>query len=217
MVFHPQLGYEIASYNGDLEYSDGGFITAIDRRAVKHAAPRKAASRYEPKIVEGFAVLNLVPHYHKSRIEAHLQGCFNETLESKTRVDFCIDHDRSHSLGNTDDNLELLDTPKGLAFRLRVRSQEDLDLLQGRTAVSVRYIERDFDVRKVEGEDVRFIKSGQLVEISAVFQSAVPKTHLIVSDAKAVGNFRDDCARFASDGAFLELKRKLQKLNSTRP
>jgi HK97 family phage prohead protease len=200
--------------SGEIEYGDGGFITAIDHRAVKHVAPRKAASRYEPKVIQGFAVLHLKPHYHKSRIEAHLRGCFNETLESRTRVDFCIDHDRSHSLGNTDDNLELIDTPKGLAFRLRVRSQEDLDLLQGRTAMSVRYAEREVETRQVNGEDVRFIKSAELVEISAVFQGAIPKTHLIVSDAKAVGNFRDDCNRFQNDGAFVDLKRALEKLNA---
>ena len=215
MVFHPQLGYEIASYNGDIEYSDGGFITAIDHRAVKHVAPRKAATRYEPKVIEGFACLYLKPHMYKGRIEVHEKGCFNETLSSKDRVDLCIDHDESYSLGNTDDNLELLETPTGLAFRLRVKSQEDMDRLQGRRSMSVRYAERDVETRKVNGEDVRFIKSAKLVECSAVFQGAVPKTHLIVSDAKSVGDFRDDCRwRFASDGAFVALKLTLEKLDA---
>jgi HK97 family phage prohead protease len=216
MAYRRGLDYETASHIGDIEYSDSGYITAIDHRAVKHVVPRKAASRYEPKVIEGFSVLHLKPHYHRNRIEVHQQGCFDETLATKARVDFCIDHDRSYSLGNTDDNLELIDTPKGLAFRLRVRSQEDLDRLQGRTAMSIRYAERDFEIRKINGEDVRFIKSAELVEVSAVFQGAVPKTHLIVRDAKAVGSFRDDCRwGFASDGAFVALQRALAKLEAS--
>jgi HK97 family phage prohead protease len=207
--------YETASHVGDLEYSYGGYITAVDNRAVKQIAPRKAASRYEPKIVDGFACLYSKPHMYKGRIEVHQQGCFNETLSSKDRVDLCIDHNESYSLGNTDENLELIDTSKGLAFRLRVRSQEDLDLLQGRTAMSVRYAERDVEMRKIDGEDVRFIKSAKLVECSAVFQGAVPKTHLMVRDAKSVGEFRDDCKGFQNDGAFVDLKRALDKLAAT--
>jgi HK97 family phage prohead protease len=203
---------------GPLEYGDGGYITSVDNLSLKHstAAPaRKATSRYEPKIVEGFACLYLKPHWYKNRIEVHERGCFNETLSRKDRVDLMIDHDQSFSLGNTDDNLELIDTKEGLAFRLKVRSQADLDRLQGRTAMSVKYSESDFEIRKVEGEEVRFIKSGKLVECSAVFQGAVPNTHLIVSDAKTVGKFRDDCQwRFATDGAFIELKRRLKRLDA---
>jgi HK97 family phage prohead protease len=208
--------YETASHVGDVEYSYGGYITSVDNRAVKQITPRKAATRYEPKVIEGLAVLHLKPHYHKSRIEVHQQHCFDETLRTKTRVHFCIDHDQSYSLGDTDDNLELLDTPKGLAFRLRVRSQEDLDLLQGRTAMSVRYAECEVETRQIGGEDVRFIKSAELVEISAVFQGAIPKTHLIVRDAKSAGNFHDECQLgFANDGAFVALKRALEKLDAT--
>jgi hypothetical protein len=82
--------------------------------------------------------------------------------------------------------------------------------------MSVKYAEKEFEVRKVNDEDVRFIKRGALVECSAVFQGAVPKTHLIVSDAKSVGNFRDDCQwRFATDNAFVDLKRALQRLDNT--
>jgi HK97 family phage prohead protease len=203
---------------GPIEYGEGGYITAVDSKSLRQykTPSRTTAFRYEPKVIEGFACLYLKPHIHKGRIEVHERGCFNETLSTKQRVDLCIDHDDSYSLGNTDDNLELIDTSKGLAFRLRVKSQNDLDRLQGRTAMSVKYGEKEFEVRKVNDEDVRFIKRGTLVECSAVFQGAIPKTHLIVSDAKSVGNFRDDCQwRFATDNAFVDLKRALQRMDNS--
>jgi phage head maturation protease len=116
---------------GPIEYGDGGYVIAVDSKSLRQykARSRTTAFRYEPKVVEGFACLYLKPHIHKGRIEVHERGCFNETLSTKQRVDLCIDHDDSYSLGNTDDNLELIDTPKGLAFRLRVKSQDDLDRL----------------------------------------------------------------------------------------
>lgn len=80
--------------------------------------------------------------------------------------------------------------------------------------MSVKYAENEFEIREVNGEAVRFIKRGKLIECSAVFHGAVPKTHLIVRDAKTVGTFRDDCQlQFESDGAFVDLKRALQKLD----
>lgn len=213
MAFHPHYDYEIASDLSDLQYSCG-YITSVNNRSVKHTTPLKAATRYEPKVIDGNAVLYLKPHWYKDRVEVHERRCFDETLARKDRVDFCIDHDDSYSLGNTDDgSLELIDTPKGLAFRLRVRSQADLDRLAGRTAMSIKYSEEEYEVRKVDGEDVRFVKRGKLVECSAVFQGAVPNTHLYVRDARTVGKFRDDClTQFASDRAFVELRRALQRL-----
>jgi len=212
MAFYGNLDYETASHFGDLEYGVCAPIIAVDHRAVKHTPLRKAASRFEPKIVEGFACLWMKPHMYKSRIEVHERGCFNDTLSSKGRVDMCIDHDRSYSLGNTDENLELVDSPVGLAFRLRVKSQEDFDLLQGRAAMSIQYAERHVEVRKVNDCDVRFIKSAKLIECSAVFQGAVPKTHLVVRDAKAVGRLRDDSEGFSNDAAYAALQRALAKL-----
>jgi HK97 family phage prohead protease len=203
---------------GPIEYGDGGFIISVDSKSQgQYRAPsssRATAFRYAPKVIEGFACLYLKPHWYKDRVEVHERGCFNETLSRKDRVFLCIDHDDSYSLGNTDDgSLELIDAPKGLAFRLRVKSQDDLDRLQGRTAMSVKYAESEYEVREVAGENVRFIKSGKLVECSAVFRGAVPQTHLIVSDAKSVGNFRDDCQwKFANDNAFVDLKRALARL-----
>jgi HK97 family phage prohead protease len=213
MAFHQGLGYEIAASGfGDIEYGMGGPIIAIDNRGIKHTPLRRAASHFEPKIVEGWACRWLKPHIYKHRIEVHSRGCFNETLSSKERVDLCIDHDRSYSLGNTDDNLELIDTPVGLAFRLRVKSQADFDLLQARPQMSTQYSELDVEVRDVNGSDVWFIKSAKLVECSAVFRGCVPDTHLVVRDSKTVGPLRDDSSGFSNDAAYAALQRALAKL-----
>jgi HK97 family phage prohead protease len=198
-----------------LEYGDACYITSVDHRAIKQTVLRKSASRYESKTLDGFACLYNKPHMYKGNIEVFESGCFNKTLSSKQRVDFCVDH-LDYSLGNTDDNLELVDTKTGLAFRLRTKSEADLNRLNGRNAMSVKYAEHEVEVRKVADCDVRFIKSATLIECSAVFNGAVPKTHLIVRDTKAVGRLRDDSeSGFACDGAFVALRRALEKLDAS--
>jgi HK97 family phage prohead protease len=195
-----------------LEYGDACFITSVDHRAIQQPVLRKSASRYETKFIEGHACLWNKPHMYKGNVEVFERGCFNKTLSSKQRVDFCVDH-LDYSLGHTDDNLELVDTKDGLAFRLRTKSEADLNRLNGRNAMSVKYAEHEVEVRKVEDCDVRFIKSATLIECSAVFNGAVPKTHLIVRDIETVGRLRDDSEKsFPSDGAFVALQRALAKL-----
>jgi HK97 family phage prohead protease len=215
MAFHPKLDYEIASGFGDIEYSDSGFVASIDGRSVHTPVFRKSASRYESKTLDGFSCLYNKPHVYKNNIEVFDPGCFNKTLSSKQRVDFCVDH-KEYSLGNTDDNLELVDTKTGLAFRLRVKSEADLNRLDGRNSMSVKYAEHEVEFRRVADCDVRFIKSATLIECSAVFNGAVPKTHLIVRDTKGVGCLRDDSeSGFACDGAFVALRRALEKLDAS--
>lgn len=148
---------------------------------------------------------------YKGNVEVFERGCFNTTLSTKKRVDFCLDH-LAYSLGHTDDNLELVETKEGLAFRLQTRSEADLNRLGGRTAMSVKYAEHDVEFRKVNDCDVRFIKSATLIECSAVFNGCGPKTHIMVRDTKTTGLLRDDATSFSSDGAFVALKRTLEKL-----
>src|SRR5258708_11837399 len=200
---------------GEIEYGDACYITSVDHRAIPQPVLRKAASRYETKTLDGFACLYNKPHMYKGNIEVFEPGCFNKTLSSKKRVDFCVDH-LDYSLGNTDDNLELVDTKDGLAFRLRTKSEADLNRLNGRNAMSVKYAEHEVEVRKIEDCDVRFIKSATLIECSAVFNGAVPKTHLIVRDTKTVGRLRDDSEnKFPSDAAYVALQRALKKLDAS--
>jgi HK97 family phage prohead protease len=172
----------------------------------------RLASCYEPKIVEGFACRWGEPHICNRRTEVHDRGCFNETLLSKQRIDFCIDHDQSYSLGNTDDNLELMDTPAGLVFRLRVKSQKDFDLLQARRQMSVRHNLSLIDIRDVHGSDVWFIKSARLVEVSACFEGLVPHTSLVVRDSKTVGSLLEDSHCFSNDAAYAALQTALARL-----
>jgi HK97 family phage prohead protease len=197
----------------DLEFGDAYSIVAVDHRAVPHKVFRKTASRHESKIIEGYACLYNKPHIYKENVEVFERGCFNETLASKARVDLCLDHDRSYSLGHTDDNLELIDTKTGLAFRLRTKSEDDLTRLYGRTSMSVQYKENDVEFRKVGDYDVRFIRKASLVECSAVYHGAVPNTHLIIRDAKTAGCLRDEVeTKFPSDSAFVALQRALRNL-----
>ena len=73
----------------------------------------------------------------------------------------------------------------------------------------------DVEVRKVADCEVRFIKSATLIECSAVFDGAVPKTHLTVRGTETTGRLRDDSvSNFPSDGAFVALQRALKKLAS---
>src|ERR1700682_3074694 len=195
---------------GPLEYGDACFLTHIDGRQIEtRSSPggtstqTKSSSQYKSMTLDGFACLYNKPHMYKGNIEVFERGCFNATLSSKKRVDFCVDH-LAYSLGHTDDNLELVDTKDGLAFRLRTKSEADLNRLNGRNAMSVKYAEHEVEVRNVEDCDVRFIKSATLIECSAVFNGAVPKTHLIVRDTKSVGRLRDDSVKnFPSDSAFV--------------
>ena len=78
--------------------------------------------------------------------------------------------------------------------------------------MSVGYIEHDVEVRKIAGEDVRFIKSAKLVECSACLLGAVKQTHLVERDERDTGRFSDDVEhKFPSDNAFVALQRALQQ------
>jgi phage head maturation protease len=214
MVFHPQLNYEIASYNGDLEYGDCGPIVAVDNRAVKHLPFRKAAATTVPQVLEGFAVRYDAVHRHKGRQEIFQKGCFAGSLHS---VMFKIDHVLTEkSLGDQDDNtLELADSDVGLGFRLKL-APGHLERIGGRDEMSCMYQEIDVGYRTIGHEEVRVIKSAVLVEISAVFVGAIRNTYAIVRNASDVGKLCEDVkSGFPSEAAATIFKRALQNLDAT--
>jgi hypothetical protein len=206
MVFHPQLGYEIASYYGDLEYGDCGPIIAVDHRAVKHLPFHKVMT--VPQVFEGFAVRYDTPHRHKGRTEIFQKGCFAGSLLFGTM--FKLDHVLTEkSLGDQDDDtLELADSDIGLGFRLKL-APGNLERINGRDEMSVSYFEHDVELRN----GIRVIKSASLFEISAVFVGAVRNTHAVVRNASEVGNLRDDVkSRFPYDAAATMFQRTLKNL-----
>jgi hypothetical protein len=160
-------------------------------------------------VLDGFACLYNIEHSYKGRREIFAPNCFAGSIHDGTM--FFIDHKIStKKLGDVDDgNLELFDSPVGLAFRLKLAAG-DLARLDGRSEVSVSYIERDVELRN----GVRNIKSAILFECSACHIATMRGTHCIVRDARTVGTLAHDSKNsFASDGAatkFMDALRRLQ-------
>jgi hypothetical protein len=127
-------------------------------------------------------------------------------------VQFLIDHKHACFLGDTDSNLELFDMDVGLAFRMSL-SPGELKRLDGRDAMSVSYLEMGVEPRTIAGEQVRFIKSAKLNEISICYRGAVRQTHAIVRNASDVGRLCDDAkSGFVGDSAYFAVKRSLQSI-----
>jgi HK97 family phage prohead protease len=196
-----QRGYSIGG---------GGFVTEVDHRSVTTELIRRSDN---PQVFEGLAVVYNKPHIYKGNVEVFVKGCFDRSLSTRSVVKFFIDHEHHTTpLGDTDSNLELVDTDIGLSFRLKL-SPENLARLNGRKQMSVCYTERDVEVRSVNDENVRFIKAASLLEISACFNPAVKQTYAVVRDADTTSRLRDDASHFASGAAaagFLRALRKLQ-------
>ena len=115
-------------------------------------------------------------------------------------------------LGDTDTNLELVDSDVGLGFRLKL-TDNALDRLDGRDRISVGYNEIDVAECTILDETVRLIKTAELVEISGVHNPAVKQTFAVVRDEADVGLLRNDVARnFPSDGAFAAMQRAFRGL-----
>jgi HK97 family phage prohead protease len=191
----------------------GGPIMFVDRQRAN--APPTIRRSGSAQILEGFAVLYNKAHSHKGGVEIFKRGCFDRTLSTKSLVKFYIDHQRdSICLGDTDTNLELVDSDVGLGFRLKLSSTA-LERLDGRDRMSVGYNEIDVEVCTILDENVRLIKSGSLTEISAVHNPAVKQTYAIVRDAAHTGRLQDDIKRsFPSDSASAAFQRALRKLQN---
>jgi phage head maturation protease len=190
-------------------------VESIDERARRESnqqwqhTPSKISSA--PKVLQGLACIYDLIHNHKGRKEMFAPGCFDGSLFG---VQFHIDHDlRSKKLGDQDDKtLEVIDTPIGLAFRLKL-APGHLDRIGGRNEMSVMYQERDVATRQIGSENVRVIKSASLIEISACHGGAVKNTFAVVRDEANVGLLRDDATlSFPSDSAFAAMQRAMRKL-----
>src|SRR3984957_4256362 len=180
------------------------------RESIKHEI-KSARNPSKPKILQGFACLYDVVHWWNGKQDCFQKGCFDGSLFG---VMFKIDHVlTSPSLGDQDDgSLELIDTDKGLAFRLTI-VPGDLDRLAGRDEMSPNYFVHKDKTRK---DGVRVIKSASLLEISACLTgtAAIRQTHVVIRDADAVGAFSEDVKNFAVDSAATGFIRALRRLKS---
>jgi hypothetical protein len=199
----------LEDYRRGYSVSDsGGWISRVDHRRIE---PTPITKSDRPKILEGFACLYDVPHHYKGRIELFEKGCFHGSLDG---IFFLIDHGfATKKLGDqVDGSLELVDSDVGLGFRLKLEPGH-LERLDGRDEMSVSYIERDVETRKLGNDTVRVIKSASLFEISACFVGAVRNTFAAVRDANTVGTLRDEIKdSFASESAAMHFMRTLRKL-----
>jgi hypothetical protein len=190
-----------------MEYHE--FQAALRQKVDRINETYRRESRSD-KILQGFCCVYGVVHTYKKRREMFAKNCFCDSLYS---VFALIDHEiLSRKLADQDDgDLELIDTDAALAFRLTL-SPDDFDRLDGRSEMSVSYIEHDVEIRIIDGETVRVIKSASLFEISAVFEGAIRKTFAVIRDANSVGSLKDDVTSFASDGAAIKFQRALRNL-----
>jgi HK97 family phage prohead protease len=201
----------LEDYRRGYSVSDsGGWVSRVDHRRIEQTPITKSD---RPQILEGFACLYGVKHFYKSRWEIFEKGCFNGPLDG---VFFLIDHKfDTKKLGDVDDGtLELCDSDVGLGFRLKLEPGH-VERLEGRDEISVSYIERDVETRKIDGDSVRVIKSASLFEISAVHVGSVRKTFAAVRDAVSVGTLRNEIKdRFEREAAGMHFIRTLRRLDS---
>jgi hypothetical protein len=179
---------------------------SIKYQSIKYAPP---IWPYKPKVLEGYACLNNVPHWYEGRQDIFQKGCFEGSLFD---VFFLIDHVlTSKPLGEqADGSLELIDSDIGLAYRLKL-APGDLERLDGRSEISPSYVVHNAEIRK---DGTRVIKSASMFEISACHQGAIRKTYAVVRDADKVGALKDDVkCGFAVDSAATAFMRALRKLD----
>jgi phage head maturation protease len=202
-------GFNYHDYQAELRET----IKRIDARYIRESANEHHAASKIPKVLSGFACVYNVIHRHKGRNEMFAKGCFNGSLHG---VMFHIDHNLlSKKLGDQGDgNLEIFDTPIGLAFRLKL-APDDIERIGGRDQMSTMYQEREVEFQQIGNKSVRVIKSASLFEISVVYVGAVGKTFAVVRDASSVGCLSDDATRsFPSASAFAVLQRALLRLST---
>jgi HK97 family phage prohead protease len=176
--------------------------------SIKHEI-KSGRSLSKPKILEGYAILYDVVHWWNGKQDIFQKGCFDGSLFD---VMFLIDHViTSKKLGDQNNgSLELIDTDKGLAFRLKL-APGDLERIDGRSEMSPCYYVHNAETRK---DGVRVIKSASLLEVSACHVAAIRQTHAVIRDADAVGAFSEDVKNFAVDSAATGFMRALQRLKS---
>src|ERR1700732_381643 len=162
--------YEVMAQRREVEdarrgYSIGNFggpVTLVSLS--QHRATIKRSGNAQ--VLEGFAVLYNKAHNHKGRVEIFKKGCFDRTLSRKSIVRFFIDHKRCEvCLGDTDTNLELVDSDVGLGYRLKLTG-EALDRLDGRDQISVGYNEIDVAECTILDQTLRLTKTAAPSEIS---------------------------------------------------
>jgi HK97 family phage prohead protease len=207
--------------SGHIEYGDACFITAVGGRSVPAPILRKAASRYETKLIEGTGTKYNSVLFHDGKLKVVAPGAFDRSIND-AKVEMWIDHDRALKLGDTRSNLELFSDEFGLHFRLRLNNTELSSHAQALveskayTECSVGFDSGKTELREIDGHSVLYILQARLEEVSIVPAGAVKATHAQISDIENCESLERDCKslRFRSDNAYAELQRALRRVAS---
>lgn len=192
-----------------LEISGGGFITSIDGKSVGSAPLetkylKRALTDLAEPIVQGYATKFLKVHWHQQtrQYEVFVTGCFATSLASGRPIRILASHEEIELIATTSDRLELLADDIGLAFRLRLRPDDERDMTIARDVAlgdlaecSVGYtVNRERQI--VDGSfSVRAIDDVDLKEISLVRAGAVPETRAVLVEGARRWSLREDLRR----------------------
>jgi Caudovirus prohead serine protease len=188
----------------------GHYVVNSHGQPVKQNVATKSRAE-QKKVIQGYAALygEKNKHWYKGRWEAFESNCFAGSIWG---VWLGRDHKYTERKIAEQDNssLEILETEVGLAFRAKLKPG-DLEWIDGRSEVSVAYVEKDVEVRN----GIRFIKSAALLEISVCHVATLRKSHAIVCDADSVGTLAEDAkSRFETDAAATKFLAALKRCHT---
>jgi HK97 family phage prohead protease len=208
--------------SGALEFGDACFVTTVGGRSVPPPISRKAASRYETKVIEGVASKYNSVLFHDGKWKAVAPGAFDRSLKYDAPIEIWIDHDKTLKVGDTTTNLELYSDDFGLHFRLRLDNTElssharALVESKAYTECSIGYDQGTTELREIGGYSILYILQARLEEVSLVPTGAVKATHAQVNDMEKCGSLEHDCKsmKFLCDNSYEELQRALRRAAS---
>jgi HK97 family phage prohead protease len=208
--------------SGDLEFGDSCFVTTVGGRSVPPPILRKAASRYETKVIEGTATKYNSVLFHDGKLKVVAPGAFDRSMKYEAPVEIWIDHNKTLKLGDTRRNLELISDEAGLHFRLRLDNTElssharALVESKAYTECSIGFDSGKTELREIEGHSVLYILQARLEEVSLVPAGAVKATHAQVNDIENCDSLEQDCKsmKFRYDNSFAVLQRALGRVAS---
>lgn len=226
--------YETMDESGvGMRYATGAIIAVGGGEAAVRARLRAALDGVEAKAsdgvlyVEGWACVYRRAHAAKSGAEVPVEMFYDASLVASPggEVRALLMHRKEERIGSTaDGSLELVDLPKGLAFRLRLPAGERGATIaeavkSGRLrGASVGFTPFASEVITIAGEQCRVIRSAHLGEVSLVDNPAVPGTTIRVATkadrplAEAVDGIELDVAGDAFITKMAELRARLAAL-----
>jgi len=136
-----------------------------------------------------------------------MPGCFATTLLKQQVVRFLVDHDEGQLVATTEDGLKLYSDEIGLAFTLSVPDTDagysaysavksgDLPCM------SVGYESLETERKVIDGDDVYFVRTARLNEISLVKRGAVSQAYAKIIDRPDLDLVRAASSRAADTNA----------------